>query len=154
MKTLKVIGFSVICGLINIRNLNACCCNILPHDGRSICVGPCPFDCNIFGCNCGTLNGYCVRYKTCIEQGCENPLSNAVLSSEVCAARFAHLDLWDTDSNGVISRREAIEYLVKRNATENSYGSNNILMTFGEKFKFIDANNDGYIQLDELDNPL
>ena len=60
----------------------------------------------------------------------------------------------DTDSDGVISHPEAIQYFVKRNATENTYKSNKILMTFGEKFKFIDSNKDGYIQLHELDNDL
>ena len=154
MKILKVIGVSIICGLINIRNVNACCCNILPHDDGQICFGKCSFDCNIFGCHCGTIDGYCVHYKEGCDSLCKDPHFKAVKSSELCAARFAHLSMLDTDSDGVISRPEAIEYLVKRNATENTYESNKILMTFGQKFKFIDANKDGYIQPHELDNDL
>ena len=60
--------------------------------------------------------------------------------------------MFDVDSDGVISRREMTEYLVKRNTTENSYESNKMLMTFGKQFNDIDENKDGYIQLHELDN--
>jgi hypothetical protein len=55
----------------------------------------------------------------------------------------------DSDS---ISRQEMIEYIVKRNASENTWESNKMLMTFREKINDIDENKDGYIQPNELDN--
>ena len=154
MKTLKVIGFSILCGLLNIRNVNACCCNILPGVGGEVCAGPCPFDCNMVGCNCGTMDGYCVHYhcRPGVQNRCKHPYHGAVKSSERCDDVSSQLSMFDYDSDGVISRREMTEYLVKRNATENSYESNKMLMTFAKKFNDIDINKDGYIQPHEMDN--
>ena len=155
MKTLKVIGLSIICGLINITKVNACCCTL----ASNICHGHCGFDCNFFGCNCGTIDGYCVHYPNYKcghrswwrEPRCKDPYlgGRAVKSSEYCAARFIHLSMLDSD---LISRQEMIEYIVKRNASENTWESNKMLMTFREKFNDIDENKDGYIQPNELDN--
>ena len=158
MITLQVIGFSIICGLINIRNVNACCCTYwIPYRPfvSDICIGGCAFDCNFFGCNCGTWDGLCVHYKDPVPNEntrCKDPYFKAFKSSEYCSARFMHLPMLDNDSDGAIGRREITEYLVKRNATENTYESNKMLMAFREKFNDIDENKDGYIQTTELDN--
>ena len=161
MKTLKVIVFSIICGLINIRNVNACCCTTIP---QNYCMGDCPFDCNFFGCNCGTIDGYCVHYKKCAYGGfgtrCERPHFMATKSSEHCELGFLNLPMLDYDSDGLISRQEIMKYLVNRNVSENTYESNmtfqnqksKMLMTFRTKFNDIDENKDGYISSHELDN--
>ena len=154
MKALKVIGFLIMCGLINVRNVDSCCCNVLPHPDGSICWGPCRFDCNYFGCNCGTIDGHCVHYPFCyfgifsnFAERCAHPHKGATKNYELCDAPFVLFSMLDSNSDGVISHREATEHLIKENTTMNT----RLTRT---QFETIDVNKDGYIQPNEFDNDL
>ena len=124
--------------------VDACCCNVITNPG--ICVGKAPLDCNIFGCNCGTIDGYCVHWESCNHWDRHSDVpKGAIKTSELCGAPVVQFSMMDSNSDGVISRRDAMQHLINQNITTNS-------RIIRKNFRKIDANKDGYIQQNEFDN--
>eukprot|EP00092_Neocalanus_flemingeri_P040289 GFUD01043884.1.p1 GENE.GFUD01043884.1~~GFUD01043884.1.p1 ORF type:complete len:177 (+),score=39.81 GFUD01043884.1:92-622(+) len=136
MKLLFIILAIVTC----LQLANSCCCSFTSYN--SIGLGD-NCGCNVFNCNCKTINGYCIKkigLGQCIStQGIHN-------HEELCGWHMTgptDLDLFDrfdTNKDGYINIEEA-----------RARASLNVTL---DAFNEVDTNRDGLIQAAEFDSSL